>query len=458
MNIIREHSKSRIVWDCLILILIFVSCAVIPYLVVFQGRDFCSGVFFLYVIDVIFLLDIYFNFNTTHCREGSEETDCRLVRSRYFKSMFAVDLLANLPLDLLFICFADTALGGISLVAFMRIFRLLRVVRMFVIFKRWERMGWTNPGYLRIAKFMGVVGLLIHWLACAWFLVASIDGFPADSWVIRYGLGSADAGTQYIRSLYWAITTMTTVGYGDIIPARFSEYILAMIVMLLGASMYAFIIGNVASLLSNLDSAKAAYWHRMEAVAEYLRYRHVPKALSARVRGYYEYLWAKHRGLRETHFFQDLPDPLRRDLLIHVARDMLEFVPLFRHCTPALRDALLMALESRTYDPGSEIVRDGEVGKDLFFVCQGNIEVITAEGKCVANLDRGDYFGHMSLVLKEKRTACAVAKTYSEIFVLTQKDFNLIRDDYPELREVIKKMSSEASEKLAALMLEGVVL
>ena len=105
---------------------------------------------------------------------------------------------------------------------------------MFVIFRRWERMGRINPGYLRIAKFAAVIALMIHWLACGWFLTAAVEGFSESSWVVRHGVETAKPTVQYVRSLYWTITTMTTVGYGDITPARTAEYIVGMVVMLLG--------------------------------------------------------------------------------------------------------------------------------------------------------------------------------------------------------------------------------
>jgi hypothetical protein len=222
--------------------------------------------------------------------------------------------------------------------------------------------------------------------------------------------------------------------------------------------MYAFIIGNVASLLSHLDSGKVNHWRRMETVTEYLRSRHVPKDLVSRVRGYYEYLWERHRGLPEHTLVGDLPESLRLDLLLCLARDLLENVPLFKHCKPPLRNALLMALKPHTCDPGSYVAREGDVGKEIFFICQGEVNIVKGVDERIGTLRNGDYFGHMSILLKERRTASVVAAGYCEMFVLSEEAYNQVQQGYPELRDVMKKMSSEASEKLAALMLEGVVL
>ena len=73
-------------------------------------------------------------------------------------------------------------------------------------------------------------------------------------------------------------------------------------------------------------------------------------------------------------------------------------------------------------------------------------------------LKDGDYFGDLSLILGEKRTASVKALSYCEIFILTREDFNRIRKEYPEFRDVLKKMSSEKTEKISELVLDGVVL
>ena len=157
------------------------------------------------------------------------------------------------------------------LVLAVRLLRLFRVVRLFAILRRWEAFSWSNPAIIRVAKYFVSILLLIHWLASGWFLAALAAGFPPDSWVIRAGIEASEQTVQYIRSLYWTVTTMTTVGYGDITPATNTEYLLATLIMLMGASLYAFIIGSIASLLGGINATKNRHFAKVEAVGEFLR-------------------------------------------------------------------------------------------------------------------------------------------------------------------------------------------
>lgn len=109
----------------------------------------------------------------------------------------------------------------------------------------------------------------------------------STTWVIEYDDGSAaegPVGKQYLYSLYWALTTLTTVGYGDITPSTDIERQYATSALLVGAMVFAYLIGEIGGLIATFDRQAVLVEEKMDAVKEYLQWREIPRDLSIRVR------------------------------------------------------------------------------------------------------------------------------------------------------------------------------
>ena len=83
---------------------------------------------------------------------------------------------------------------------------------------------------------------------------------------------------------------------------------------------------------------------------------------------------------------------------------------------------------------------------------------MASDGSTQATLGPGTYFGDLTLMLGERRTASLRSRDFVETFFLSAAEFERIRKDYPEVREVMTEASKERSDTMAELVLEGVVL
>ena len=93
-------------------------------------------------------------------------------------------------------------------------------------------------------------------MACLWFYVASFNNDP-NCWANSIGLFDVGRSYQYLVSFYWAMQTITTVGFGDIGISLEEEYLLALGWMVFGVSIYTICIGNVSTIIATMDTKAA---------------------------------------------------------------------------------------------------------------------------------------------------------------------------------------------------------
>ena len=111
---------------------------------------------------------------------------------------------------------------------------------------------------------------------------------------------------------------------------------------------------------------------------------------------------------------------------------LLEQVPLFSACTHSELRHVAAVTQPVTADAGEVIAREGEPGKDFFVIIQGNTDVVI-DGRTVAELGPGDFFGEMALLDQSPRVGSVVAKGPVSLYRIEARDFSRLIDEVPFL-------------------------
>lgn len=303
--------------------------------------------------------------------------------------MFYVDIASLLPTDLFYFL-----RGGLD-IPYVRFNRLLRIRRLLDFFDRTEtRTSFTNM--FRILQLVLYILIIIHWNACIYFAISSGIGFGSDGWVYPNLTGEhAKLSRKYIYSFYWSTLTLTTIGETPQ-PQRDEEYLFVVVDFLIGVLIFATIVGNVGSMITNMNASRSEFQQRMDGVKQYMVFRKVSKELEERVIKWFDYLWTNKQSLNEEEVLSALPDKLKAEMAIHVHLDTLKRVSIFQDCEPGLLVELVLKLRLQVFSPGDYICRKGDIGREMYIVKRGKLSVVGDDGSTVyATLSEGSVFGEV---------------------------------------------------------------
>jgi len=366
MKPLREDSPFKIGWDVLICGISLTTGLVLP-LELLQGFSYGHALTpWWAAFSLIGLVDIALTFVTSFERNGLIVTDMDVIRRHYLRGWFWLDLVANLP----FLLLHDMRIQS----GFVAMLPLLRLPQLYRITARWEDIQLLDSAILRVIRYVMSIMLITNWISCLWLYIG-ISELSPQGWIQRLALARNDFFGLYLHSLYWTVTTLATVGYGDITPKTTREIIAAILMMITGATLYAFAVGNVVSIINSFDGGRGEYRKRQSAITGYLTLNGVDAHTIRRVRRFNDYQWARTRGFRPQEFLEELPPDLRGDVMIKILQETTENVPLFAAAPPALRKRLLLLLQPVTFPPGAVVLDRDEMGDAIVFITKKMAEL-----------------------------------------------------------------------------------
>lgn len=434
-----EPQSSIYIFWLFIVSLAFVYNAVVIFLrSVFPFENDDNRLLFFifdYICDAIYIIDmIWFKMRLKFVLNGEWIEDIKMTRRNYLgKRRFIIDLLALLPLDLLYIKYGYKN----NLLRLLRFPRLLKVQTFWEFFNRIDAIT-KYPYFIRIIHTLIYKMYLIHLSTCAYYLVSWYEGFGSTPWTYN------NEGNAYLRCFYFAFRTATSIGGRMPKPTNDLERFYMIISWLMGVFVFALLIGQIRDIVATATQNKTNFRQIINQTVRYMRNLNLPHDLQKRVRLWLNFTWDQQKTFDENKILKNLPLKVRTDLALSIHYQTLSKVNLFKDCDRTLLRDLVLKLRSVLFLPGDYVCRKGEVGTEMYIVNKGFVHVMGGENgnTVLATLAEGSVFGEYAIMGIQdcaRRTADVKSLGYSNLFILSKNDLWDTLKSYPEYQVLLKR-------------------
>jgi hypothetical protein len=265
--IIYPQNPYKCAFDILVTFLLFTTCFLTPLFLAFPDI-YTSGMMYMdQSMNLFFFVDIILNFFTAFFDEDYMiVNDFKKIASMYAKSWFFPDVISILPLELLLDngnmnkLTRFTRIGKIYKVS--RISKLMRLIKTLKtsskVSKHLTETLKINQGFERATILLLTFFFLNHCTACIWIFIGRMNDDSKDNWIFRREYTDTDSYDLYVTAMYFTVTTVLTVGYGDITAYSVGEKIFCIFLMVVGVISFSFATGTLSSLIASIDERDAA--------------------------------------------------------------------------------------------------------------------------------------------------------------------------------------------------------
>jgi hypothetical protein len=294
--------------------------------------------------------------------------------------------------------------------------------------------------------------MVTHWVGCAWVLYSHYYGFGSDEFVMSKEWEKRSLFAQYEYALFWGLRQMTGGDTGTGAPENRSERVFAVFISLAGLTVYASIISSLAAIVQHVTEEQNNIQDKLENLHNYLRRKQIPNNLRSRITKYMEYKLYHEQDNQEREVFDELPESLKADVILHMNKSLVAKVPFLTGCSEKIMHELILKLKPTVFAPNEYIFRATEVGHTMYFICKGQVEILSPEGDSIVTLGSGSFFGEMALLGNGLRSATVKSLTFCDTLQLSKEDLFAVAEHngsfYKELEETAEKRRKEESMKI----------
>ena len=471
-----RHPKSPlyILWKRMINCLVMMVCFVLPALIAFNYSDMPALRYeedmrvvknldlqkkeqletsfdrFLLFVDICFCLDVVGNFFAPFFEEVELESilvdDPWVISYTYLTGWFLVDFLGSFPFDTALSPLVDA--DGVRFLELLGLFRLMRLYHVYTAWGFVERNPHVSVTKISFFKYSTILLLAGHWSGCLLWYLAKAEEFDETTWVYAVDpeLRMQSVFKQYNTALYWALVTLTTVGYGDISPRNPTERSFTMVIMLVNMCISAYVIGTMTTLITKGDQKLARFRDNMSNLIRFMRRHEVPLHIQQHAMAHVHLSFRKAKE-DDLDALQHCPEHLISHVHSAMYLNQLKDSRLLVGCSRDFMLGLMKLCEWEYFTPASLIMTRKYKSTRIFCIVEGEAIVLSDRFTVMKHVKEGEWIGIESfLINKEAHWSISSASLIKCIAIDCTNLQTLLSENLTDWSTVLYNMNNIISE------------
>ncbi|CDW80054.1 cation channel family protein [Stylonychia lemnae] len=386
----------------------------------------------------------------------------RDIAKTYIQSWFFVDLLTIVPFDYILESGSYNRLGRILRLG--KIYRMIKMIRL--------------ARLVKVVKYKSLFQQVLHRMfqLSVGIFIAKLEDNQRTTWIFKSGFEDYGNAELYMTSFYYTVTTIVTVGYGDIHAYTVSEKILSITLMIIGVVSFSYASGTLTNIINNQDATCAELKQKIETLSEIEQKYQIKPELIKEIRKWIKYYYSK-TSYDVSTFMNELPSKLKTELALETNHKLYTSIEFMKRQDKKFIIWILPLLKPFYVQQNEYIYKEGDEIQEIYFIEKGEAGFVLQRfnNAIYIDIEGGDHFGHLDLVYDPKilniqikvkqntvngkdlfRRFTIQAVKNCDLHLLSLDNIDKIKIEFPEVFDDLFNNSVKMLQKILKLKIDAI--